>query len=145
MTNYQKFVKELTAIWESGQQFGVKNGKPAKCSSIMCCEGCKFNGEGCFGGCAVGRQDWLKEDYKEDRSNVVIVAKYEDIYKSIEKALNGCGDRPCCDCAYNELDALGYKCKIDLVAEQIYQDTISFQECEPVGLEALMKEFFKED
>lgn len=136
MTNYQKFVKELNEIWESGQQFGVKDGKPVPCSSIIACTGCKFDefNSGC--GCACNRQNWLKEDYKEDRSKVVIVASYEDIYKSIETALKGCESRDCAECAYNDCAKFGHPCEIDLVAEQIYQD------CKPFNFESLLNEKF---
>lgn len=132
MTNYEKFKDDLEKIWRNGQQFGLHNEHPVKCSSITCCEGCRF-GENSPCGCADARVGWLDQEYKEDRSKVVIVASYEDIHKSIETALKGCNDRPCSECAYMECDPLGRLCEIDLVAEQIYQD------CKPVGYDEVLK------
>lgn len=65
MTNKEKYLDELMKIWETGNQFGIFDGKPDVCVSYKYnnsphkCSDCIFYS---MGTCTSSREEWLKKE-----------------------------------------------------------------------------------
>lgn len=66
MKNFEKWEKELLSIAEDCKSFGVKFGKPKKCSEISCSQcDLSFHKTGIDGGCDPKKVKWLYSEYVE--------------------------------------------------------------------------------
>lgn len=70
MTNYERYEKELTEIWKTGNQFAVADNNPVPCAK---CEECEFYKK--EGPCNKHRAEWVKEQYGVKASTLPVDTK----------------------------------------------------------------------